>query len=91
MHLYGHEWRLYSKLGTAVDNGNRHPFSACEKICCARDLAFRRCSGSSCIQYTLRLLVSSLRLAPAGLARRFAPGGTRPLFARDDFFTSSQS
>ncbi len=47
-------------------------------------------------QYTLRLLVSSLRLAPAGLARRFAPGetllragGTRPPFARDDFFTSS--
>ncbi|MGH8655460.1 MAG: hypothetical protein ACREYE_26300 [Gammaproteobacteria bacterium] len=28
-------------------------------------------------QYTLRLLVSSLRLAPAGLARRFAPGGRR--------------
>ncbi|MGH8655506.1 MAG: hypothetical protein ACREYE_26545 [Gammaproteobacteria bacterium] len=27
-------------------------------------------------QYTLRLLVSSLRLAPAGLARRFAPGKT---------------
>ncbi|MGH8656335.1 MAG: hypothetical protein ACREYE_30975 [Gammaproteobacteria bacterium] len=48
-------------------------------------------------QYTLRLLVSSLRLAPAGLARRFAPGetllrsgGTRPPFARDDFFTISQ-
>ncbi|MGH8656455.1 MAG: hypothetical protein ACREYE_31610 [Gammaproteobacteria bacterium] len=48
--------------------------------------------------YTLRLLVSSLRLAPAGLARRFAPGetvlcsgGTRPPFAHDDFFTSSQS
>ncbi len=47
--------------------------------------------------YTLRLLVSSLRLAPAGLARRFAPGetllrsgGTRLSFARDDFFTSSQ-
>ncbi|MGH8655172.1 MAG: hypothetical protein ACREYE_24725 [Gammaproteobacteria bacterium] len=46
--------------------------------------------------YTLRLLVSSLRLAPAGLARRFAPGeallrsgGTRPPVARDDFFTSS--
>ncbi|MGH8656729.1 MAG: hypothetical protein ACREYE_33130 [Gammaproteobacteria bacterium] len=38
----------------------------------------------------------SLRLAPAGLARRFAPGetllrsgGTRPPCARDDFFTSS--
>ncbi|MGH8653302.1 MAG: hypothetical protein ACREYE_14550 [Gammaproteobacteria bacterium] len=48
-------------------------------------------------QYTLRLLVSSVRLAPAGLARRFAPGETvlrsgemRPPFARDDFFTSSQ-
>ncbi|MGH8652001.1 MAG: hypothetical protein ACREYE_07355 [Gammaproteobacteria bacterium] len=48
-------------------------------------------------QYTLRLLVSSLRLAPAGLARRFAPGeallrsgGTRPSFAHDDFFTSSE-
>ncbi|MGH8652150.1 MAG: hypothetical protein ACREYE_08220 [Gammaproteobacteria bacterium] len=48
--------------------------------------------------YTLRLLVSSLRLAPAGLARRFAPGetllrsgGTRPLVARDDFFTRSES
>ncbi|MGH8654876.1 MAG: hypothetical protein ACREYE_23150, partial [Gammaproteobacteria bacterium] len=47
--------------------------------------------------YTLRLLVSSLRLAPAGLARRFAPGetllrsgGTRPPLARDDFFTSSE-
>ncbi|MGH8652743.1 MAG: hypothetical protein ACREYE_11505 [Gammaproteobacteria bacterium] len=26
--------------------------------------------------YTLRLLVSSLRLAPAGLAGRFAPGET---------------
>ncbi|MGH8610323.1 MAG: hypothetical protein ACREX9_23845, partial [Gammaproteobacteria bacterium] len=48
-------------------------------------------------QYTLRLLVSSLRLAPSGLARRFAPGetvlrsgGTRPPVARDDFFTSSE-
>ncbi|MGH8655985.1 MAG: hypothetical protein ACREYE_29085 [Gammaproteobacteria bacterium] len=47
--------------------------------------------------YTLRLLVSSLRLAPAGLARRFVPdetvlrsGGTRPFFARDNFFTSSE-
>ncbi len=44
-------------------------------------------------QYTLRLLVSSLRLTPAGLALRFAPGETvlrsgemRPAFARDDFF-----
>ncbi|MGH8656806.1 MAG: hypothetical protein ACREYE_33540 [Gammaproteobacteria bacterium] len=44
-------------------------------------------------QYTLRLLVSSVRLAPAGLALRFAPGetllrsgGTRLPFARDDFF-----
>ncbi|MGH8652817.1 MAG: hypothetical protein ACREYE_11910 [Gammaproteobacteria bacterium] len=43
-------------------------------------------------QYTLRLLVSSLRLTPAGLARRFAPGetvlrpgGTRPSFAREGF------
>ncbi|MGH8653480.1 MAG: hypothetical protein ACREYE_15535 [Gammaproteobacteria bacterium] len=48
-------------------------------------------------QYTLRLLVSSLRLAPTGLALCFAPGetllrsgGTRPPFARDDFFTSSE-
>ncbi|MGH8654410.1 MAG: hypothetical protein ACREYE_20585, partial [Gammaproteobacteria bacterium] len=47
-------------------------------------------------QYTLRLLVSSLRLAPAGLARRFAPGetllcsgGTRLPFAHDNFFRSS--
>ncbi|MGH8650915.1 MAG: hypothetical protein ACREYE_01480 [Gammaproteobacteria bacterium] len=47
--------------------------------------------------YTLRLLVSSLRLAPPGFTRRFAPGetllrsgGTRLSFARDDFFTSSQ-
>ncbi|MGH8651281.1 MAG: hypothetical protein ACREYE_03430 [Gammaproteobacteria bacterium] len=46
----------------------------------------------------LRLLVSSSRLAPAGLVHRFAPdetvlrsGGTRPPFARDDFFTSSHS
>ncbi|MGH8651618.1 MAG: hypothetical protein ACREYE_05295 [Gammaproteobacteria bacterium] len=46
--------------------------------------------------HTLRLLVSSLRLAPAGLARRFAPGETRLRavrlaggLARDDFFTSS--
>ncbi|MGH8656459.1 MAG: hypothetical protein ACREYE_31630 [Gammaproteobacteria bacterium] len=37
------------------------------------------------------MLVSSLRLAPAGLALRFAPGGTRPPFARDGFFTSSKS
>ncbi|MGH8652268.1 MAG: hypothetical protein ACREYE_08860 [Gammaproteobacteria bacterium] len=54
------------------------------------------CSGGArdphVFQYTLRLLVSSLRLAPAGLARRFAPGetllrsgGTRPPFARDGF------
>ncbi|MGH8654837.1 MAG: hypothetical protein ACREYE_22940 [Gammaproteobacteria bacterium] len=42
------------------------------------------------------MLVPSLGLAPAGLARRFAPGetvlrsgGTGPPFARDDFFTSS--
>ncbi|MGH8651298.1 MAG: hypothetical protein ACREYE_03515 [Gammaproteobacteria bacterium] len=49
-------------------------------------------------QYTLRLLVPSLGLAPSGLARRFASGetflrsgGTQPLFARDDFLTSSQS
>ncbi|MGH8656265.1 MAG: hypothetical protein ACREYE_30590 [Gammaproteobacteria bacterium] len=42
--------------------------------------------------YTLRLLASSLRLAPTGLALRFAPGetllrsgGTQPPFARDDF------
>ncbi|MGH8651526.1 MAG: hypothetical protein ACREYE_04790 [Gammaproteobacteria bacterium] len=48
-------------------------------------------------QYTLRLLVSSLRLAPAGLARRFAPGetllragGTRSPDARGDFFTSAE-
>ncbi|MGH8651309.1 MAG: hypothetical protein ACREYE_03575 [Gammaproteobacteria bacterium] len=48
-------------------------------------------------QYTLRLLVSSLRLAPAGLARRFAPdetvlrsGGTRLPFARDDFSQALQ-
>ncbi|MGH8650841.1 MAG: hypothetical protein ACREYE_01080 [Gammaproteobacteria bacterium] len=41
--------------------------------------------------------ISSLRLAPAGLARRFAPGetilcsgGTRAPFARDDFFTNSR-
>ncbi|MGH8653320.1 MAG: hypothetical protein ACREYE_14645 [Gammaproteobacteria bacterium] len=49
-------------------------------------------------QYTLRLLVSSLRLTPSGLALRFAPGdtvlrsgGTRPSFARDGFFTNAQS
>ncbi|MGH8655849.1 MAG: hypothetical protein ACREYE_28360 [Gammaproteobacteria bacterium] len=59
------------------------------------------CSGGArdpqVFHYTLRLLVPFLRLAPAGLARRFAPGetvlrsgGTRPSFARDDFFTSSQ-
>ncbi|MGH8650709.1 MAG: hypothetical protein ACREYE_00375 [Gammaproteobacteria bacterium] len=49
-------------------------------------------------QYTLRLLVPSLGLAPAGRARRFAPGETllrsgrtRPSFARDDFFTSSET
>ncbi|MGH8656499.1 MAG: hypothetical protein ACREYE_31840 [Gammaproteobacteria bacterium] len=43
------------------------------------------------------MLVPSLGLAPSGLARRFAPGetvlrsgGTRPPFARDDFFTSSR-
>ena len=63
-------------------------------------------------QATLRLLVSSLRLAPSGLALRFAPGetvlrsggkpgpgsgpawraedATRPPFARDGFFTTSQ-
>ncbi|MGH8650810.1 MAG: hypothetical protein ACREYE_00905 [Gammaproteobacteria bacterium] len=48
-------------------------------------------------QYTLRLLVFSLRLTPSGLALRFAPGetvlcsgGTRPPFAHDDFFTSAQ-
>ncbi|MGH8653037.1 MAG: hypothetical protein ACREYE_13105 [Gammaproteobacteria bacterium] len=47
--------------------------------------------------YTLRLLVSSLRLAPSGLAFRFGPaetvlrsGGTRPPVARGDFFTSSE-
>ena len=47
-------------------------------------------------QYTLRLLVPSVGLAPAGLALRFAPGktvlrsgGTRPPFARDGFFTNS--
>ncbi|MGH8650712.1 MAG: hypothetical protein ACREYE_00390 [Gammaproteobacteria bacterium] len=47
-------------------------------------------------QYTLRLLVPSLGLAPMGLALRFAPGetvlcsgGTRLSFARNDFFTSS--
>ncbi|MGH8655973.1 MAG: hypothetical protein ACREYE_29025 [Gammaproteobacteria bacterium] len=47
-------------------------------------------------QYTLRLLVPSLGLAPAGLALHFAPdetvlrsGGTRLPFARDGFFTSS--
>ncbi len=39
---------------------------ACEKICCARDLAFRRCSESSCISiYTpvpvLRRNATSLR------------------------------
>ncbi|MGH8656202.1 MAG: hypothetical protein ACREYE_30245 [Gammaproteobacteria bacterium] len=59
------------------------------------------CSGGArdpqVFHYTLRLLVSSWGLAPAGLARRFAPGetvlrsgGTRPPFARNDFFTSSQ-
>ncbi|MGH8653993.1 MAG: hypothetical protein ACREYE_18320 [Gammaproteobacteria bacterium] len=59
------------------------------------------CSGGArnphVFQYTLRLLVSSLRLAPAGLARRFAPGetvlrsgGTRHPVVRDDFFTSSR-
>ncbi|MGH8656080.1 MAG: hypothetical protein ACREYE_29610 [Gammaproteobacteria bacterium] len=49
-------------------------------------------------QYTLRLLVSCLRLTPSGLARRFASGetllcsgGIRPPFARDDFFTSSRA
>ncbi|MGH8656339.1 MAG: hypothetical protein ACREYE_30995 [Gammaproteobacteria bacterium] len=48
--------------------------------------------------YTLRLLVPSLGLAPAGRARRFAPGETllcsgemRPPFARNDFFTSSHT
>ncbi|MGH8652511.1 MAG: hypothetical protein ACREYE_10205 [Gammaproteobacteria bacterium] len=60
------------------------------------------CSGGArdpqVFHYTLRLLVPSLGLAPVGLARRFAPGetllrsgGTRPPFARDDFFTSSQA
>ncbi|MGH8653474.1 MAG: hypothetical protein ACREYE_15505, partial [Gammaproteobacteria bacterium] len=59
------------------------------------------CSGGArdpqVFQYTLRLLVPSLGLAPAGLALRFAPGetvprsgGTRPPVARDDFFTSSE-
>ncbi|MGH8656799.1 MAG: hypothetical protein ACREYE_33505 [Gammaproteobacteria bacterium] len=45
------------------------------------------------LRNTLRLLVSSLRLAPAGLARRFAPGktvlrsgGTRPPFGSRRFF-----
>ncbi|MGH8488908.1 MAG: type II secretion system secretin GspD [Gammaproteobacteria bacterium] len=48
-------------------------------------------------QYTLRLLASSLRLAPSGHMRRFVPdetvlcsGGTRDPIARDDFFTSSE-
>ncbi|MGH8544648.1 MAG: hypothetical protein ACREX3_13690, partial [Gammaproteobacteria bacterium] len=45
-------------------------------------------------QHTLRLLVPSMGLAPAGLVLRFAPGetvlrsgGTRPPFVRDGFFT----
>jgi ABC-2 type transport system ATP-binding protein len=44
------------------------------------------------------VLVPSLGLTPSGLALRFAPGetvlrsgGTRPPFARDDFFTSSEA
>jgi len=36
------------------------------------------------------LLASSLRLAPSGRMRRFAPGETRPLFARDGSFTNSE-
>ncbi|MGH8652682.1 MAG: hypothetical protein ACREYE_11175 [Gammaproteobacteria bacterium] len=68
------------------------------KICCARDLVFRGARNPHVFQYTFRLLVSSMRLTPAELARRFAPGetllrsgGTRPPFARDDFFTNSQA
>ncbi|MGH8656575.1 MAG: hypothetical protein ACREYE_32270 [Gammaproteobacteria bacterium] len=68
---------------------------ACEK---SAALGISRSAGARdphVFQYTLGLLAPSLRLAPAGLVRRFVPdetvlcsGGTRPLFARDDFFTS---
>ncbi|MGH8654457.1 MAG: hypothetical protein ACREYE_20835, partial [Gammaproteobacteria bacterium] len=47
---------------------SRLALRACEEICCARD--------PQVFQYTLRLLVSSLRLTPSGLALRFAPGET---------------
>ncbi|MGH8655119.1 MAG: hypothetical protein ACREYE_24440 [Gammaproteobacteria bacterium] len=54
------------------------------------------CSNPHVVHYTLRLLVSSMRLAPAGLVRRFVldetalrSGGTRLSFARDDFSTGS--
>ncbi|MGH8654640.1 MAG: hypothetical protein ACREYE_21840 [Gammaproteobacteria bacterium] len=53
---------------------------------------FRGARNPHVFQYTLRLLVPSLGLAPSGLARRFAPGETvlrpgrmRLSFARDDF------
>ena len=40
---------LASAPAIPLDTGSRVRLRACEKICCARDLAFRRCSESSCI------------------------------------------
>ncbi len=70
----------------------------CEKTYRARDLALRRCSESSCIPTYTSVACPIHGTHPFGAYAPFrfrrngpAPGGMRPPFARDGFFTTSQA